>query len=275
MALPFSKSQIEKLGDRLVASIPPEPADIEQLHELLVSYDAVLNLCVVKVRTDIGVEATPRLKNTGTILEKLNRHGGSWLKSMQDLAGMRIVSYFNRTAQDELIGQIAELFSDCPRAPKIVDRRREPSNGYRAVHVIVYQDGIPIEIQVRTHWQHAWADLFEKMADKFGRDIRYGEPPEHWRHKIKDESIDENHRQILDELYQASYAVRCSMVGAALAIAKYISVLEEGEAHGGFDEEIETARRVIRQEMADLRKELEGHVPVSEIVDRLQSWLTF
>jgi ppGpp synthetase/RelA/SpoT-type nucleotidyltranferase len=162
MPLPFSKSQVERLGERLIASVPPEQADMDQLHELLLAYDAVLTQCVALVRNGLGEEVTPRLKNTGTILEKLNRHGGSWLKSIQDLAGMRIVRDFNRTAQNELVNQIAKLFADGSRPPKVVDRRREPSNGYRAVHVIVYRDGMPVEIQVRTRWQHAWADLFEK-----------------------------------------------------------------------------------------------------------------
>jgi ppGpp synthetase/RelA/SpoT-type nucleotidyltranferase len=36
----------------------------------------------------------------------------------------------------------------------VIDRRAEPMHGYRAVHVIVFPDGAPIEIQVRTAWQH-------------------------------------------------------------------------------------------------------------------------
>jgi ppGpp synthetase/RelA/SpoT-type nucleotidyltranferase len=51
--------------------------------------------------------------------------------------------------------------------------------GYRAVHVIAYPDGYPIEIQIRTEWQHLWAEWFERLADRYGRGIRYGEPPAH------------------------------------------------------------------------------------------------
>ncbi len=51
-------------------------------------------------------------------------------------------------------------------------------HGYSAVHVIVFPEGAPVEIQVRTSWQHEWAELFEKLADLIGRGIRYGEPPE-------------------------------------------------------------------------------------------------
>ena len=61
--------------------------------------------------------------------------------------------------------------------PRIVDRRVSPSYGYRAVHVIVCLDGVTIEIQVRTLMQHVWADLMERLADRLGRQIRYGQPP--------------------------------------------------------------------------------------------------
>ena len=76
-----------------------------------------------------------------------------------------------------MVKQIVALFDDGSRVPKIVDRRAEPMHGYRAVHVIVFPEDAPIEIQVRTEWQHEWAEFFEKLADRIGRGIRYGEPP--------------------------------------------------------------------------------------------------
>jgi ppGpp synthetase/RelA/SpoT-type nucleotidyltranferase len=90
---------------------------------------------------------------------------------------MRIVGGFDRGGQDVLVAGLADLFSGERRTPRVVDRRAEPVQGYRAVHVIVFPQGIPIEIQVRTRWQHEWAELVEKLADRVGRGIRYGEPP--------------------------------------------------------------------------------------------------
>jgi hypothetical protein len=55
----------------------------------------------------------------------------------------------------------------------IDDRRVRPSNGYRAVHVIVDADR-PVEIQVRTHWQHWWAEFSEAMAVIYGDEVKYG-----------------------------------------------------------------------------------------------------
>jgi ppGpp synthetase/RelA/SpoT-type nucleotidyltranferase len=57
----------------------------------------------------------------------------------------------------------------------VIDRRLKPVQGYRAVHIVAFPDGFPIEVQVRTRLQHDWAELFEKLADVLGRGIRYGE----------------------------------------------------------------------------------------------------
>jgi hypothetical protein len=46
------------------------------------------------------------------------------------------------------------------------------------VHLILHLDGLPIEIQVRTTVQQLWAELSERLADEWGRQIRYGEPPD-------------------------------------------------------------------------------------------------
>lgn len=64
-----------------------------------------------------------------------------------------------------------------PREPEYKDRRAEPSHGYRAVHVLVCVDGVRIEIQIRTLAQHMWANMMERLADRLGRQIRYGGAP--------------------------------------------------------------------------------------------------
>ncbi|MEA2233064.1 MAG: hypothetical protein QOD83_2880 [Solirubrobacteraceae bacterium] len=111
MDLPLSKSQTEKLGARLARAAQPSPEDLWALHELLVVYGDVLADAVNRVRLGLAVRPTARIKNTGTILEKLGRHGGSWLKSIQDLAGMRIVGDFDRGGQDQLVNRIVEVFA--------------------------------------------------------------------------------------------------------------------------------------------------------------------
>jgi ppGpp synthetase/RelA/SpoT-type nucleotidyltranferase len=174
---PLSKSTLERLGRRLVASDQTERADIEQLHVLLAAYGPVLAAAVEVVSAELGQVPSSRVKNTGTITEKLRRNGGHTLGSIHDLGGMRLVVIGGRAEQNRVGEQIRQLFSNEDRAPRVIDRRLEPIQGYRALHVIVYPDGYPIEIQVRTEWQHLWAEWFERLADQYGRGIRYGEPP--------------------------------------------------------------------------------------------------
>lgn len=177
MPRPLSKSALERLGRRLVASDQAERADIEQLHLLLAAYGPVLAGAVEVVSAEVGQVPSSRVKNTGTITEKLRRNGGHTLGSIHDLGGMRLVVTGGRAEQDRVGEQIRQLFANEARTPRLIDRRLEPVQGYRALHVIVYPDGYPIEIQVRTEWQHLWAEWFERLADQYGRGIRYGEPP--------------------------------------------------------------------------------------------------
>jgi hypothetical protein len=79
--------------------------------------------------------------------------------------------------QDSVAAEVAARFPADPREAKIVDRRAATSHGYRAVHVVVSLDGVSIEVQVRTLLQHMWADLMERLADRLGRQIRYGGAP--------------------------------------------------------------------------------------------------
>jgi putative GTP pyrophosphokinase len=93
------------------------------------------------------------------------------LTQMQDIAGCRIV-VTDALEQDRLIAQPREMFE-----VTIIDRRASPSHGYRAVHVVVKVGNLPVEVQVRTELQHAWAELSEKMADVYGIALKYGGGP--------------------------------------------------------------------------------------------------
>ena len=160
-----------------MATDPPEQADVEALHAVLSAYSPVLASAADTVATELGLVVASRLKNTGTIIEKLRRNGGHTLKTIQDLAGLRVVVDGGLVDQDRVVKSLVAIFCDAAREPRIADRRATPVHGYRAVHVIVYPDAFPIEIQVRTRWQHQWAEWFERLADQCGRGIRYGEPP--------------------------------------------------------------------------------------------------
>jgi ppGpp synthetase/RelA/SpoT-type nucleotidyltranferase len=250
---PPTKSQIERLGVRLVNSETAADADLELLHEVLGTYSDVLAAAVERVRDGVGVSPTSRIKNTGTILEKLHRNGGHGLKSIQDLAGMRIVVRSGRLGQDAMVQQLVDVFGEDLRPPKVVDRRAAPVNGYRAVHVIAFPDGVPVEIQVRTLWQHEWAELFEKLADRVGRGIRYGEPPARWWTPADFEAMD-SVEQAVELLNDTG---RMVAVDLALAVAGIIDAVEVGEATAPEDPERDAYRGRVDESLALLRQRVE------------------
>ncbi len=167
----LSNRQLDEFGDRLRVS-DPTAEDLELLGQVRSLYAGPLAE-VTRVLVDLGLEPGGRLKTTGTLIDKLRRIPGMQLSRIQDVAGVRIVAEMTREEQDGLVERITARFDDC----KVKDRRAEPSYGYRAVHVIVRVQGGPVEIQVRTHLQDLWAQIVERLADAWGRGIRYGEPP--------------------------------------------------------------------------------------------------
>jgi ppGpp synthetase/RelA/SpoT-type nucleotidyltranferase len=183
----MSRSALDKLGKRVALSDMISDTDLIDLQGVLTTCAELL--AVIKPRVDRVVEearsslaldvATPtsRPKTIGTIHDKLRRERGMGLKGMQDLAGIRVVGDVDRRQQDQLYDLLTVEFTNESAAPKRVDRRENPSFGYRALHVIVFPGGMPVEIQIRTIGQQLWANLSENLADAWGRQIRYGGEP--------------------------------------------------------------------------------------------------
>jgi hypothetical protein len=46
------------------------------------------------------------------------------------------------------------------------------------VHVIVFPEDIPVEIQIRTRPQNQWAQATESLGDAWGRGLRYADGPD-------------------------------------------------------------------------------------------------
>src|SRR4030095_679320 len=129
---------------------------------------------------EAGLQATSRLKNINTIIEKLRRER-TRLAEMQDIGGLRIVLKVDLTGQDKIVSKILDMF----RNAKVIDRRESPKHGYHAVHVIALLDERRIEIQLRTQLQDLWAQAIERLADEAGRDIRYGGTPKARREDVE------------------------------------------------------------------------------------------
>jgi ppGpp synthetase/RelA/SpoT-type nucleotidyltranferase len=177
MPLRISGKQLNKLGERLASQGPISDEDYALFGQVAEDYQAVLDRVEEKLQ-GLGYQATTRVKTTGTLIDKLRRSPHLHLKTIHDVAGTRIVIDGGRLEQDQVAQQIIEAFADCPKAPEPIDRRANPSHGYRAYHVVVYEDGMPVEVQIRTKLQDAWAQITEKLGDAWGRGLRYGLGPD-------------------------------------------------------------------------------------------------
>jgi ppGpp synthetase/RelA/SpoT-type nucleotidyltranferase len=181
--MPLDRRAVDALGRRLERSKVPAAADMDELAALQASYIPALETVMIRIRQTLGtppeydgasLTATSRVKTVATIVEKLRHHETS-LGRMRDVVGVRIVGQLDRASQDRLANVIAERFSI--GAAAIIDRRLNPRYGYRAVHLVPEIDGYPVEVQIRSELQHLWANGMERMADLFGRQIRYGGAP--------------------------------------------------------------------------------------------------
>lgn len=166
---------------------------------------------------------------------------------------MRLVGGFNRAGQDAMVARLVELFDQPDRRPRVVDRREHPSYGYTAVHVIAVVRSVPVEIQVRTQLQHEWADLFEKLADRVGRDIRYGKPPDHWMASAEREEVS----SIARKRYDIDYALRALVVERALIVARMIGFYERAEQRHPEAPQLPEYRSRVDGALAGLRKMLD------------------
>ncbi len=167
----MTKSQINKLGDHLRHE-PLDEVKLARLQEFRARFSAPMLKVQTALSERMALETTARLKTVNTTIGKLRRDQ-TRLAEVQDIAGVRIVGDWTLDEQDAIVAQIVELF---PGA-RVHDRRRSPSHGYRAVHVIPVVDDCSVEIPVRTHVQDGWAQTMEKLADIVGREIRYGGMP--------------------------------------------------------------------------------------------------
>jgi len=164
----ISKTQIDQLGNRLRNTSLNE-ADLSILDDYRKSFGIAYEEVVRVIRKKVKLEPTGRpAKSTTAIIEKLRRESVR-LSQVQDIAGCRVV-VSNIRKQNDAVKKFKKFF---PSA-SIIDRRIDPSYGYRAVHIVIKNDGKIIEVQIRTELQHDWADLSEKLSDKFDPSIKYG-----------------------------------------------------------------------------------------------------
>jgi putative GTP pyrophosphokinase len=167
----ISNTKLDQLGDR-IRSQNMADGDLQLLENYRRSFTSAYRAVVGTLQNALQLEPAGRpQKSTSSISDKLRR-GRLRLSRMQDIAGCRVV-VSDLVKQDEVMARLAMTFEEA----SIVDRREKPSHGYRAVHVVVRQGGVSVEIQVRTGLQHAWAQLSEWLSDAIDPSIKYGGGP--------------------------------------------------------------------------------------------------
>lgn len=125
----------------------------------------------------LGVASRP--KTVGSIVAKLGRES-TRLTQMQDVAGGRIVVPLI-LLQEAVSDALVHSFRNKGLPVRVTDTTHAgDAHGYRAVHVIPVIDGKPVEIQIRTAMQNQWAQLVERLDQRFGWDLKHGDGPDEW-----------------------------------------------------------------------------------------------
>jgi hypothetical protein len=174
---PLSTSEVDRLGRRLRHGTVISDDDLSLLQRHLFNHSALLEAAESAIREGVrGVTPHGRLKTVGTIVDKLRRESTMALSRMRDVAGTRIVEEMNRVEQSVVSDEVADALRNLGQVT-VIDRRRDPRHGYRAIHLELSQRPYHVEVQIRTRMQDQWAQIVERLGDRWGRQIRYGQPP--------------------------------------------------------------------------------------------------
>lgn len=186
-ALPWSKKAVRRTGEALVAGRAPK-GNAPSFEDVAIWYEEIKGLVQAVIYVEdwpiiLGIDHEPniaaRVKSDDTLREKLIREQRFPLPQIQDVAGVRFEADMRLDQQDQAVHYIVGLFTSRGWKADVKDYRDGGgSSGYRAVHVrLARQDGARAEVQVRTKLQGWWANVYERLADQFGRHIRYGGLP--------------------------------------------------------------------------------------------------
>jgi ppGpp synthetase/RelA/SpoT-type nucleotidyltranferase len=200
----YSRGRVDAAGDLLVS--PEEPSE-EQIVEAITiinnwrsshAYPLQALKMTLKLRAkriDPSALVAQRLKRLSSIARKLLRQDGMKLSRMHDLGGCRAV-LSTATQVDRLVKAYERSVAKNPnkRAEfvKKYDYISKPKeDGYRSVH-LVYKyrgtlrkhdvfNGLRIEIQIRSRWQHAWATAVETVDLVTGQALKSSIGSPQWK----------------------------------------------------------------------------------------------
>ncbi|MFN0139734.1 MAG: hypothetical protein ACKVQW_06570 [Pyrinomonadaceae bacterium] len=192
------------------------------------------------IREKLSLEPTGRpAKSTTSISDKLRRESIR-LSQVQDIAGCRLI-VADIAAQDATVELLKGLFENIA----VVDRRKQPSHGYRAVHAIVKCHGRFIEIQIRTQFQHLWAELSEKFSDVVDPAIKYGGGDK----KIQSVLINVSDLITAFESLEIEFTAKVKKLSSKLGVSE--SGIAETREFSELREELDKLRLVLLSDLND------------------------
>lgn len=186
----LSNRAIDRVGVLLrelrsaTAPAPIDSAEVDVALLALETFRSRFTSSQVLARVRIGVEhyarqtvpgtrAVQRTKKTDRIIGKLVRQPSLKLSRLEDVAGCRIVVP-TLAQQYEIVERLRRAWGDSVTRHR--DYVAEPKEtGYRAHHLIVRRDALPVEIQIRTDYQHRWARTVEAEEIRRGTLLKDGE----------------------------------------------------------------------------------------------------
>lgn len=184
--LRLSRTQVDRAGALLRNFILDEPevrpaqamlayVTAEQYRSLH-AYPLVLvtnGLRSFVTRESPGGFVAQRFKRMDRMINKLIRLPTHRLSQMEDIAGCRAVLQH----ADEVRGvrnRIRRNWDVVHEYP--YDEEPKPS-GYRARHIVVRRQDRLVEIQLRTTYQHTWAEEVERSSTVTGHNLKDGQGP--------------------------------------------------------------------------------------------------
>ncbi|WP_419782684.1 hypothetical protein [Malaciobacter marinus] len=203
----YTKNKIKKAGKELLINSNNETS-LEILSYWREQHtkpldDAVKLLKSIAKEFDKSSFIGKRLKRTESIINKLNRFENMRLTTMNDIGGCRII-LSNMKKVRKLVSFLIkdkkfEIRKDYIKFPK--------KDGYKSIHLIgkfknEKNEKFPIELQIRTKVQHAWATAVE-IVDLFtNQSIKTNTGKEEWKEFFKQASF---HLGLIDEDIQFTY----------------------------------------------------------------------
>jgi putative GTP pyrophosphokinase len=183
----YSKNRVTKAGSAVRASVEGED-DKKIIENWRASHNYVLNTFQATLRRYAkggNITVAQRLKRRNTIYDKLKRHPGMQLARMHDIAGCRLIFEDMATLNATRLRVLGSKFKHKRRnSNDDYDYTISPKeNGYRGIHDFYEYssysgsaknwNGLLIELQYRTKYQHAWATAFEIVGSLTGQEAKF------------------------------------------------------------------------------------------------------